>query len=176
MRMTEKEIRIEARERTDYKAFQQICHYKMKKMPPMSKWDAVTENSVVELKNRDKYEIGTFDTFTLSLHKLDHLAMGRKEEEKPYSCVVAFYPLSNKAVVFDTTELTPNNADIVWRKVKKTEYDDEENAEWEWKPFASLSLKEGRHKNYRTIVLDADLSWTNDDYRRNVSELRKYYK
>lgn len=170
--MTEKEIRIEARELTDFKAFQQICFRESRKMPPKSKWDAVTDNSVVEIKNRDKYTYGQFNTFTLSLHKLDHLELGKKMEDKPYSCVVALYPKSNKAVVFDTTRLNAKNCTIEWRKVKVTEYDDEE-PEWQWRPFAVLSLEPGKHEYYRTIVLDTDLSWTYGDFEKNIEEIRQ---
>lgn len=170
--MTEKERRIEAREQTDYKAFTQICHYQSRKMPPKSKWDAVTENAVVEIKNRDKYTYTQFKTFLLSLHKLDHLELGKKTEDKPYSCVVAIYPLSDKIVVFDTTNLNAKNSTIEWRKVKVTEYDDEEPV-YEWRPFAVLSLEPGKHQYYRTIVLDTDLSWTDEDYQKNLEELRK---
>lgn len=170
--MTEKERRIEAREQTDYKAFTQICFYKSRKMPAKSRYDAVTENAVVEIKSRDKYKYDDFNTFTLSLHKLDHLQLGMKKENKPFASVVALYPRSNKVAVFDVTELTPNNCSIEWRYVKVTEYDDEEPV-YAWKPFAVLSLEPGKHQYYRTIVLDADLGWVDEDYRKNLAELRK---
>lgn len=170
--MTEKEIKIEARERTDYRVLQQICHYDMRRKPPGSKWDAVTENAVVEIKNRDKYTYDDFDTFSLSLHKLDHLELGKKEEDKPYSAVVAIYPLSNKVVIFDTTNLNAKNAKIEWKRVKKTQYDTKEPI-YVWQPKVMLDLTEGKHTNYRTIVLDTDLSWVEEDYENNIREIKK---
>ena len=170
--MTEKEIKIEARERTDYKVLEQVCKYKSRKMPAKSKWDAVTENAVVEIKNRDKYTYEHFNTFSLSLHKLDHLELGKKVEDKQYSCVVAIYPLSDKVVIFDTTNLNAKNAKIEWIKVKKTQYDDEEETEYVYEPKVMLDLKAGKHGDYRTIVLDADLSWVEDDYIKNYNEIK----
>ena len=171
--MTEKQIKIEARELTDFKVLQQVFQYEAtKKMPSGSKWDAVTENCVVEIKNRDKYKYDSFPTFALSLHKLDHLELGKKTEGKPYSVVLGIYPLSNKVVLFDVTDLNPKNANIEWKRVKKTEYADGEPI-YVWEPKVMLDLTEGKHDNYRTIVIDTDLSWVEEDFQENYNRLKQ---
>lgn len=170
--MTEKQIRIEARELTDFKVLQQVFYYESRKMPSGSKWDAVTENCVVEIKNRDKYKYDSFPTFSLSLHKLDHLELGKRTEDKPNASVLAIYPLSNKAVLFDVTDLNPKNANIEWKRVKKTEYADGEPI-FVWEPKVMLDLKEGKHDNYRTIVIDTDLSWVEEDFQENYNRLKQ---
>lgn len=171
--MTEKQIKIEARELTDYKVLQQVFQYEAtKKMPSGCKWDAVTENCVVEIKNRDKYKYDSFPTFALSLHKLDHLELGKETEGKPYSSVLGIYPLSNKVVLFDVTDLNPKNANIEWKRVKKTEYADGEPI-FVWEPKVMLDLTEGKHDNYRTIVIDTDLSWVEEDFQENYNRLKQ---
>lgn len=171
--MTEKQIRIEARELTDFKVLQHVFQYEAKKkMPSGSKWDAVTENCVVEIKNRDKYKYDSFPTFALSLHKLDHLELGRKTEGKRYSVVLGIYPLSNKVVLFDVTKLNQKNANIEWKRVKKTEYADGKSI-YVWEPKVMLDLKEGKHDNYITMVINTDLSWVEEDYQENYNRLKQ---
>ena len=117
-------MNIEKREELDYQAFEKLIEEKGNKttphkMPQFSKYDAWTEKddktvAVVELKTRDDYHISDFDTFLLSLHKVSELQEGKRLNDAQKSILVAFYPLDNKTVIFDLTDLTDDKCDIKW--------------------------------------------------------------
>lgn len=112
------------------------------------------ERDLVEIKNRDNYAYEDFQTFMLSLHKLDSMQAMMKKENAQRGFVAGLYPKSNKVVLFDITNLTPTVADIKWLYVKKTQYDPKSPKEWQ--PKASLDLKHGHYKHYSTYVYDYD--------------------
>lgn len=112
------------------------------------------ERTFVEIKNRDEYAYEDFQTFMLSLHKLDSMQRMMKKENAQKGFVAGLYPKSKKVVLFDITNLTPTVADIKWLYVKKTQYDP--NSPKEWQPKAALNLQQGNYKHYSTYVYDFD--------------------
>lgn len=167
--MTEKEIKedIDLREGIDYWTYRDFIEakwpgrYTLDKMRAGKEYDAVQTNTktgetaLIELKYREDYRYNDFPTFLLSLHKLDSMQLHMKKKNAQRGCIVGIYPYDGKVVIFDVTELTPQVADIQWRKVKKTQYDPD--SEKVWKPFAVLNLKPGKYKHYSTYVFDHNI-------------------
>lgn len=156
---------IEEREELDYKAFENLIELhgnktEPHKMPQYSKYDAYTTNgtdniAVVELKTREDYHLDDFDTFLLSLHKVSELNYGRADKNAQKSILVAFYPLDNKTVIFDLSNLTDDKCDIKWINTWITHYDKSKGKKWQ--PYAELSLTEGEHKYYSTKIINQNL-------------------
>lgn len=156
---------IELREEKDYLAFEDLIRQngnktEPHKMPQFSKYDAWTTNgteniAVVELKTREDYHIIDFDTFLLSLHKVDELKYGRMDRNAQKSILVAFYPLDNKTAIFDLTDLSATDCEIKWVYTWTTHYDQSKGKKWQ--PYAELSLTEGSHGNYSTKIVGQNL-------------------
>ena len=158
---------IEKREELDYQAFEKLIEEKGNKttphkMPQFSKYDCWTEKddktvAVVELKTREDYHLEDFDTFLLSLHKISELQEGKRLNDAQKSILVAFYPLDNKTVIFDLSDLTDDKCDIKWINTWITHYDKSKGKRWQ--PYAELSLTEGSHKYYSTKIIDQKLDY-----------------
>ena len=158
---------IEKREELDYKAFENLIKEKGNKttphkMPQFSKYDCWTEKdektvAVVELKTREDYHISDFDTFLLSLHKVSELQEGKRLNDSQKSILVAFYPLDDKTVIFDLSDLTDDKCDIKWIYTWITHYDKKKGKRWQ--PYAELSLTEGNHKYYSTKIVNQKLDY-----------------
>lgn len=161
---------IEEREELDYRAFQKLIELKGNKTVPhrtprFCKYDAYTvlqgkTMAVVELKTREDYHINDFKTFLLSLHKVDELQEAKALNEAQGAFLVAFYPLDNKTVIFDLTDLRAQDMgekDIKWVYTYRTHYIKEKGKEMQ--PFVELDLQEGKHKNYSTKIIDQPLEF-----------------
>lgn len=158
---------IEKREELDYQAFENLIKEKGNKTTPhkteqFSKYDCWTEKdgkviAVVELKTREDYHLDDFDTFLLSLHKVDELQEARHLNDAQKSILVAFYPLDNKTVIFDLTNLTAQDCDIKWIYTYRTHYMKEKGKTWQ--PYAELKLTEGNHGNYSTKIVSQELGF-----------------
>lgn len=158
---------IEEREQLDYEALRQFKErygkddVELHKMPQYSKYDAYTSKdqhtiAVIEVKTREKYSIDDFSTFLLSLHKIDELQQAKRLENAQRAILVAFYPKDNKTIVFDLTNLTANDCDIVWKNTWKTHYDQKQKQP---QPYAVLSLTEGTYKHYSVKIFDQKLDF-----------------
>lgn len=158
---------IEKREELDYKAFENLIKQKGNKTEPhkteqYAKYDAWTEKdgktvAVVELKTREDYHLDDFETFLLSLHKISELQEAKRLNDAQKSILVAFYPLDNKTVIFDLSDLTDDKCDIKWIYTYKTHYMKEKGKTWQ--PYAQLNLKEGNHGNYSTKIIEQELGF-----------------
>lgn len=158
---------IEKREELDYKAFENLIKEKGNKTIPhkteqFSKYDAWTEKdgktfAVVELKTREDYHLEDFDTFLLSLHKVSELQEAKHLNDAQRAILVAFYPLDDKTVIFDLTDLTDDKCDIKWIYTYKTHYMKEKGKIWQ--PYAQLNLKEGNYGNYSTKIVGQELGF-----------------
>lgn len=165
--MRKRKISIEERERLDYQAFENLIElYGNKttphKMPQFSSYDCWTEKdqqtvAVIELKTREEYHINSFPTFLLSLKKIDQLQEGKTLNDAHRAILVAFYPLDNKTVIFDLSDLKSTDVTVEWRYVYITEYEPEKGKEWQ--PFAVLNLQQGQHKNYSTKIINQKLGF-----------------
>lgn len=167
MRNKDVDAEIDLREGIDYWTYRDFLEYKwpgkykLDKMKAGKEYDAIQTNTItgedtlVELKWREDYRYNDFPTFLLSLHKLDSMQLHMNKKNAQRGCIVGIYPYDGKVVIFNVTELTPQVADIQWRKVKKTQYDPD--SEKVWKPFAVLNLKPGKYKHYSTYVFEYDM-------------------
>lgn len=167
MRNEEVDKAINTQEDIDYLTYRDFLEqkwqgrYTLDKMKAGKEYDAFQTNTttgantLVELKCREDYRYDDFPTFLLSLHKLDSMQLNMKKKNAQNGCIVGIYPYDGKVVIFDVTELTPQVADIQWRKVKKTQYDPD--SEKVWKPFAVLNLKPGKYNHYSTYVYEHNI-------------------
>lgn len=139
--------------------------YTIEQTVPGTGYDALQYNKetgeriLIEIKNRDKYAYDDFNTFLLSLHKIDTMQEMLVQENAQKGFVAALYPRSNKVVLFDVTNTRVQDMgdnDIRWVKVKKTEYDP--NSPRVWQPKAVFDLRHGKHRNYSTYVYDFDFN------------------
>lgn len=151
----EKDALYQAQETADFYCYSQFINEKqpnttVTKAPQYSPYDALQNNEIwIELKARHRYSIEDFDTFDLSLYKIDKLrTYTYSNNEKPkHIYVAALWTQDNKITLHPITEYVTNDA----------KYDKLINSDRLIKKWTSKKATDNNNKKFENTLITFDL-------------------
>ena len=165
----EKDALYQAQEIADFYCYSQFINEKqpdttITKAPTYTPYDALQNNDIwIELKARHRYSIKDFDTFDLSLYKIDKLrTYTYSNNEKPkHIYVAALWTQDNKITLHPITEYVTNddeynkliNSDRLIKKWTSRKATDNNN-----KKFENTLITFNLNDKTQTLTYNYDLS------------------